>query len=413
MISDAERNRVVAAAEKHHDETVSFLQEMIRTPSVNPPGEYEAIHELVRERYESYGWECETVWTPEDVLEELGLDPAYPRPNLLSYVSRGDGPTIALNAHFDTVPIDDAEAWSYDPFGGEIDGDRVYGRGAMDSKGRIAAYTLAARALEASELLPEEATVVLAITCDEETGGEAGPGYVVDSGALEPDYAIVEGVCETIWHSTSGVLNYRVDVEGKASHAGVSPEKGANAIIAASYVLQELERYADELTREESSVANVGSPTCVPSIIGGGVKTNVVPARCSIEIDQRVPPDMDEDEQIAALTEAVTDVTLPAGTSATVTVTERIGSYYTEPQSDHVQSVKKNAEAIFGREMPVTGIRGGSDARFFAQADAKTLNFGPGDMESNPHGADENISLSQVRDAGATVAASIVDASRS
>ena len=413
MVSAAKRKQIVSASKEHYDETVSFLQEMIRTPSVNPPGEYESIHDLVKERHESYGWDCETVRTPDSVLENLGLDPAYPRYNLLSYVTHGDGPTIALNAHFDTVPVDESEEWDHEPFGAEIDDDgRVYGRGANDSKGRIAAYTLAARALESAEVVPENATLVLAITCDEETGGKAGPGYLVESGALEPDYAIVEGNCDSLWRGVSGVRQFEVTVRGKASHAGVNPEAGANAILGTGHLLRAIETYAEELSGEESEVPGIGSPTCVPATIEGGVKTNVVPAECSFTVDHRVPPDYDGDEVEARFEAVVDDVSMPAGTSAETAVALRADPYISGAEEMHVRAVHENAEAIFGRDLDLVGIRGFSDGRFFAQAGAKTLNFGPGDGDCNPHGADENISLDQVRDAGATVAASIVDIAR-
>ena len=412
MVTESERESIVAAAEELHDDAVTFLKELIRTPSVNPPGEYETVYRVVEERFDELGWETDVIWTPDEVLEELGLDPEYPRPNVLGYMTKGDGPTIALNAHLDTVPVDESEEWDHDPFGAEVDNGRMYGRGANDSKGRIAAYTLAARTLERADLVPDDATVVLAITCDEETGGEAGPGYLVENGHLDADYAIVEGNCEDIWLGASGVRQFEVTVRGKASHAGVAPEDGANAILGASHVLQAIEAYAAELEREESEVHGVGSPTCVPATIGGGVKTNVVPAECRFSVDHRVPPDYDGDEVERRFKAAIDGASLPEGVSVDVAVSLRAEPYISDPADEHVRAVKENAEVIFGREFDLVGIRGFSDGRFFAAGGAKTLNFGPGDMASNPHAADENISLKQVRDAGATVATSIVDIAR-
>ena len=413
MTANSEREQIVAAASELEADTVSFLAEMIRTQSVNPPGEYRAIHERVEAEFEAHGWETEVVWTPDHVLESLGLDPAYPRPNVLGYLTRGAGPTIALNAHLDTVPVNEPEHWTHDPFGAEIDGDRMYGRGANDSKGRIASYTLACRILEDVGLVPDDATVVLAITCDEETGGQAGPGYLVESGTLAPDYAIVEGNCDEIWLGVSGVRQFEVTVTGTASHAGIAPEKGANAILGASRILRAIEQYGGELENEESDVPGVGTPTCVPALIDGGVKTNVVPAECSFSVDHRVLPDRDGDEVERRFESLVADVDLPEGVSASVAVTLRGDPYLSDPDDVHVRSIAENATVVFGRRLDLVGVRGFSDGRFFAAAGAKTINFGPGDSESNPHGADESISLGQVRDAGAVIAASLVDIARS
>lgn len=122
MVSDAENAALVEAAMDLESASIEFLREMVQTPSVNPPGEYEQIHALVNERFSDWGWDTETVSTPDTVLRDLGLDPTYPRPNLLGYVTRGRGPTIVLNAHFDTVPVNDVSEWSHPPFAAEIDG---------------------------------------------------------------------------------------------------------------------------------------------------------------------------------------------------------------------------------------------------------------------------------------------------
>jgi len=98
---------IETAADEELDGAVEFLREMIRTPSPNPPGDYERIHDLVTSKFESFGWEVETLPAPGGLLDELGLD--GPRPNVLAYVTRGTGPTVVLNAHLDTVPVDESE----------------------------------------------------------------------------------------------------------------------------------------------------------------------------------------------------------------------------------------------------------------------------------------------------------------
>ncbi len=408
MASDAELAALTRAVEDLEDDAVSFLRELVRTPSVNPPGDYAAILDLLRTQYEEYGWEVDVEWAPEDLLDELDLP--HPRPNVLAYMTRGAGPTIALNAHIDTVPVEESK-WTYDPFGAEIADGRLYGRGARDSKGRIAAYTLAARALEATDLLPEDATVVLALTADEETGGEAGAGHVVESGALRADYAIVEGSTYAVEYASSGVLTVRVDVDGASAHAGLEPETGANAVVAAARLITALDAHGAELAERESEVPGVGGATCTPATVEGGVKTNVVPPACSFTVDRRVPPDHDLEAAERELREVVAGVDLPAGTTASIEVLSRTRPFRSDPDDPHVRAVARNAEAVLG-DVPVRGTRGGSDAGHFHAGGAKAVKFGPGGRDSNVHGPDENLALDQLRDAAVVVAASVRDIGR-
>jgi acetylornithine deacetylase/succinyl-diaminopimelate desuccinylase-like protein len=147
-------------------------------------------------------------------------------------------------------------------------------------------------------------------------------------------------------------------------------------------------------------------------VIQGGVKTNVVPPSCRVSVDMRVPPDMDADAAERRFREVVDGVTLPAGTEASIEITQRNDPYEFAEDDVHVQAVKANAEAIRGAEVPVVGTRGSTDARYFAPHGAKCVNYGPGDDQSNAHGADEHVRIDQVSDVGAIVAASIVDIAR-
>lgn len=406
MPTDAERARITEAAAAQEGEAVEFLSRLVRAPSENPPGEYGDVVSILEETYESYGWGVDVASAPDDLLDELSLP--HPRPNVLATVCEGEGPTIVLNAHHDTVPVQEGE-WRHDPFGATVEDGRLYGRGAADSKGRIASYTLAARALERSGLLPD-ATLVLAMTADEETGGEAGAGYVAGE-RCQPDYAVVEGNVETVWNAACGVLHFEVSVEGTAAHAG-SPDDGENAILGATRVLSALAEYGAELRERGSDVTGVDGPTCTPGTIDGGTKTNIVPSGCSFTVDRRVPPDEDVDAAEADFRERVAHVAADLPVAVSVETVLRAEPYYFDPDDDHVRAVARNAEAMLDRDVPVEGTQGFTDARFFAAEGTKCVHFGPGDADSNAHGADESVDLGQIRDAGAVVAASVVDVAR-
>lgn len=411
MVSPDELEAIETEASTLADDSVDFLSSMISTNSINPPGDYDDIHSVVSSNFEAQNWDVETVRTPESLLDELGVDPDFPRPNILAYVSSGTGPTLVMNAHLDTVPVDAAD-WTHEPFGAEIDDGRIWGRGARDSKGRIAAYSTAARILENTGLVPEAANIVLAITVDEEIGGESGPGYLIRSGKLQPDYAIVEGSYQAVEYAAAGVIHFSVTIKGKASHAGVDPEGGVNALIGAARVINELDRYAGTLTDRVSDVPRIGSPTCTPATIDGGQKTNVVPASCTFTVDRRVIPEENVDDAAREFRERVNAVDLPPGATVEVEELLRAQPFVSDPDGSLVQSVVRNARAVTGQEVPLGGTRGFTDARFFAEGGAETVKYGPGDDESNVHGADENIKLDQLTNSSAIIAAAIVDVYR-
>jgi acetylornithine deacetylase/succinyl-diaminopimelate desuccinylase family protein len=410
MVSHDERELLAESTEALKDETLGFLQELIRTDSVNPPGDYSNIHELITSRYDDLGWKHETVWASEEVLEEHELE--YPRPNVMTYPAEGDDLTIALVAHIDVVPVD-PDAWDHDPFAAEIEDGYVYGRGAKDCKGRLATYTLAARTLEESGLMPENASVVVAGTADEEIGSAAGAKYVTESGALTPDYAVIEGNIDRIWNAGAGILRFSVNVRGEASHAGMAPEEGANAILSGARILTALEEYSENVSNRTSEIPGIPGPTCVPATIEGGVKSNVVPSKCSFSVDLRIPPDYDMDDVEQEFRDIIHDVDLLPGTNVELDCFRLSEPYYFDPDAPHITAIKNNAEAILNTDVPVEGIRGSTDARYFSKVGAECVNYGPGDDDSNIHAANENISIQQILDAGQILAASIVDIARS
>ncbi len=407
MVSQRKLQTLEREATNLSDEIVAFLQRMVQTNSVNPPGDYSDILDVLSTKYEQLGWDIDVMWAPDELINELDL--IHSRPNLIGYVQRGSGPTILLNAHLDTVPAD-SEDWTVDPFGGVVEDGCVWGRGAEDSKGRIASYTMACYLLHSTGLMPENATIILAMTADEEIGGEAGAGYVSRHLDEELDYVVVEGgAWNEIWHAGSGIVRYRITTSGKAAHAGTRPETGANALYAAARVLSALEEYAESLKVEKSTITGIGHPTCVPAIIEGGSKTNVVPATCSITIDTRVPPDFDMGDSERRMEELINGIELPKGTDVEVDVLSRNEPYHFSPDADLITIFRQNAEKLLDSEVEVLGTRGSTDARYWSKTGASCVNYGPGDENSNAHAADEHIEIEQVIDVGTIVAASVIE----
>jgi succinyl-diaminopimelate desuccinylase len=406
-MTEAEAARVRAEARAGMDEAVAFLRRMVQTPSVNPPGEYEAISEVVDAEFRRLGLDSQLLRVPDERVSAAGL--TTPRWNVLGWLRGGAGPTVVLNAHLDTVPV--SGQWSAEPFAAELRDGRIIGRGAADSKGRIACYTYALAALARAGIALRGQAVVAA-TADEETGGHLGPGYLLESGLLPADFAIVEGATYSIWIANNGCLHLEVTLRGRPAHAS-RPERGADAIAAMGRVLAAIDRYRGGLTSIVSRIPGLRHPTIVVGTIAGGVKTNVVPDRCTITIDRRVLPDEDfaavEAELVDTIAEAVRD--LPGITLETRAVLRAEPYGPTPADSPLVLALQRRGREVLGEEPPAVGSSGFGDARFFWMRGIPTANYGPGprDGSSNAHAGDENVRVEDLALAIEVLALTVAD----
>ena len=238
VVSDAERVR--AAVDALRDECAAFLQELVRIPTVNPPGErYADCARLIGDRLTSQGYAVQYVRprTPHD---------GPPRVNVFGRLEgRAARPTLHFNGHFDVVPAGDPAAWARAPFGGEIADGRLWGRGTGDQKAGIAASIYAIEAIRRAGLTLR-GSVEQSGTVDEESGGFAGVAELCDQGlisAARTDHVIitepldVDRVC--IGHR--GVYWAEVTARGVTAH-GSMPDLGRNAADAMAGLVTRIER---------------------------------------------------------------------------------------------------------------------------------------------------------------------------
>lgn len=405
----SKKKEVVEIVDEMHNEVIEFLQKMVQTPSINPPGEYEAISRVVADRFKQLALEAETILVPEEKVKELGL--ATPRINVLGWLRGTPGhPVLVLNPHLDTVPI--GENWTVDPFKGEIRGGKLYGRGASDCKGRIAAYAYALAAIKRAGI-SLKGTAVVAATVDEETGGLLGPKYLLDHRFLQPDFAIVEGSAYTIWNAMNGCLHLEVKVLGKSIHAA-APERGVDAIEKMNKVLVALYRYRDSLRLKKSTVPGLNTPTLVVGTISGGTKTNILADKCVITIDRRILPEEKghevESELFSLLRGLEKEDPQLKLQLRTIMLADSFGPL---PESHHlIQTLVKNGTQVLGEKPKVEGVAGFGDSRFYWAKGIPVCNFGPSPKviwESNAHGADENIVLDDLFKSIKVLALTLID----
>jgi acetylornithine deacetylase/succinyl-diaminopimelate desuccinylase-like protein len=301
------------------DETVELLRELIRLDTVNPPGNETRAAELLRAYLEDNGVRCELFAKVPD------------RANLVARIPGGTGARLLLLSHTDTVLADAAE-WQVDPWSGELRDDHVWGRGALDMKGQVAASAVAVASL-AREGFEPSGDLIFAATADEEVGDDLGLQWLVRAhpDAVRCEYAINEGAGDRL--ELGGRVLYlcsaaekmsapfRLTVHGRSGHASM-PGIADNALVKAASLIERLAAYRPErtlgpetralleaLTGEKPKgveealdraraihplagelVEPLLSLTLSPTMIAASRKRNVIPARCEVIVDCRLLP---------------------------------------------------------------------------------------------------------------------------
>jgi succinyl-diaminopimelate desuccinylase len=303
---------------------------------------------------------------------EVESDEIRGLPVLKAEVGPKGSPTVVLHGHIDVVP---GQAGQFAP---KVDGDRLYGRGAYDMKGALAAMLLSAAAMREQDAV----RVRLGIVGDEESEEEAerGSDHLVDAG-FTGDFAITgEPTDLHIGVEAKGVLALRVSVGGVAAH-GATPWLGDNAVLRAIEVFRSIEslpfaRHSSELFDRPS--INLGR-------ILGGDALNKVPDRCAIDVDIRYLPDQDpatvleqvrglpgiEVEQLFTRPPAVVDRNLP-----------------------YVRALRAAATGHHDGEPMSVGRDGASDAVSFLRVGVPAVEFGP--IGAGHHGPAEWVSVSSL-----------------
>ena len=261
-----DESRLMKWIDDHKDEATQLLQDLIRIPS--PTGEEGPGQEFVTKYLSDMGLEIETLVGDMDALKDhpefIPVDPEInvgnyeERPNIIgTYKGAGGGKSLLLFAHIDTVPPGDG--WDYDPYGAEIDGGRMYGRGTADMKSGMAAAFFSLKACLEAGLRPK-GDVVCMSNIEEEIGGSGGILACIEGG-YRADACIYphpgEGKPPLVMIASSGVLSFRVKVQGQTVH-GFQSHVGVNAIEKAFRIaesLWELDRSIGVTSREELTEA--------------------------------------------------------------------------------------------------------------------------------------------------------------
>ena len=391
----------------HFDEQVRFLQELIRVPTDTPPGNNAPHAERAAELLQGFGFAVEKHTVPDAEVHAAGLETIT---NLIVRRKYGAGTTVLLNAHGDVVPP--GEGWTKNPYGGEIEDGKIYGRASAVSKCDFSTYAFAVRALEAVAK-PTQGSVELLFTYDEEFGGEVGPAWLLEHKIIHPDLMIAAGFSYQVVTAHNGCLQMEVTVHGKMAHAAI-PASGVDALQAANRILTAL--YAQNTLYQSitSNVVGITHPYLNIGTIEGGTNTNVVPGRVSFKLDRRMIPEENPSEVEATLRKLIED-TASSLPGITVEIKRILLARALQPLPGNqplVDAIQKHGEQVFGEPIPALGTPLYTDVRLFCEAGIPGVIYGAGPrtvLESHAKRADERLELEDLRRATKVIARTLCD----
>ena len=317
------------------------------------------------------------------------------RPNAIGRVVGGDGPTLMLNGHLDTVGVGGHE----EPFNPRVEGRRMFGRGSMDTKGGVAAL-MAATATAAAE--GTAGTVLFTGVADEEY---ASIGTETVARSFTADAAIVtepSGLAVSVAHK--GFDWFEIQTTGVAAH-GSMPTVGIDAIVKMSSVLVAIEALGKQLLSAPGHPL-LGPGSIHASIISGGQETSSYPRDCVVTVERRTIPGESSEATLAEL-QRIVDVVAAADADfhAVVRHTMTRNPYEISPEHEFVRLLCRSAEAVLGNAPEITGHSGWMDTAILAAAGIPCAVLGP--VGEGLHGDVEWVDVDSVHQVSSIVSNAI------
>ena len=419
------------------DEIVQLHQELVRIPSVNtgamPTGDETPVCEYVRD------------WLAEDGIESEILGRTPERGNIIARIE-GDDPAARLMfmSHTDVVPVEEADKWTFPPFSATVHDGRIYGRGASDCKGLLAAQMVAMRLLKRNGVRLRH-SLVLCSGADEEHGGRYGFGWLAENHPekITAPFAVNEGggtpieaaggLTYLLGVGEKGRLQVEFEVKGVSAHASV-PWQGTNALYRLSQLLNRIENYeperdtttslfahlsnfaiehapsadnVDEIIAEVSEdnprfasmLTALSRMTITPTMINGGIKSNSVPEQIRLTCDVRTLPHQDDDYlrgELDRIASGIPGVSYEIDYMAVPNASE-----FDTELTEHIRAATALALERDDIQWVPAISTGFTDSRFTRPLNVITYGFSgshPDDdpMLSNAHGTDESVGIASL-----------------
>ncbi len=418
-------SRLREAIDAKRDDLIALTQDLLRIPTINPPGDcYLEICEYLANRLKTHGFEIEMIRANGAV----GDSDRYPRWNV---IARREGKRVGDCVHFNshTDVVETGRGWTFDPFGGELRDGKIYGRGACDMKGGLAASIIAAEAF--IETCPDYAGAIeISGTADEESGGLGGVAHLAELGYFDP--ARVQHVIipeplnkDRICLGHRGVWWAQIETFGEIAH-GSMPFLGDCAVRHMGAVVSEMEETlfpALAAKRTEMPVVPEGakqSTLNINSLHGGqdelpvdftGFPSPTVPDSCRMVIDRRFLLEENIDDvqrEIGDVLEAVQ--AKRENFSYELKEMHRVIPTMTDRNAPVVQTVSRAVEAVLGTQPDYVVSPGTYDQKHIARIGRlhNCIAYGPGILDL-AHKPDEYIGVDDMIDSAKVMALSLAD----
>ncbi len=359
-------------------ELIELTTQLVQIPTENPPGNEKKIALFLKPILLRMGFKVKIHLSPKG------------RYNIVAEKRWGQGgQTLIFNGHLDVVPPGVLSQWKYPPFSGKLERGKIYGRGASDMKGGISSFLQALSMISRSKNHLDKGGVILHLVSDEESHGHQGMGFLIQKIGIRGNAVIVgepTGLDPVI--AQKGALWLRIFTLGKSAH-GSRPDLGVNAIEKMMKAIEQIRAIPLEKKHDL-----LGKPTLSIGTIQGGVKVNVVPERCVIEVDRRMLP-VEKKEEVLREIKKVLD-SLQSHDPNFQYRMEEIDFAEPSEVSPEEEIVKIGVDAIQevrGRRSKIRGFSGFTDARFYInQCQIPTLIFGPGGIGES-HTTNESVEV--------------------
>ncbi|MBI5308229.1 MAG: ArgE/DapE family deacylase [Planctomycetes bacterium] len=358
---------------------VDDTRALINARTENPPG-----NEITAARV------VEAFFTSLDIPYTL-FEKTKDRTNIVGRIGSGS-PSLLVACHLDVVPAGDE--WKRNPFDAWVENGRIFGRGASDNKGQMAAMMAVARFLKENESRLK-GQLILVGAADEERGSNLGLEYLVKECGIRADYAIIPDVAHNmkmIDVTEKGALFLEIISHGKQAH-GSRPEMGINAVW---HLITLLERIKQIKFRHTSHPLHT-QPTLNLGSIHGGTAPNIVPALCKAQLDIRYLPDDSGDEILANLTSIAKEVESQSKAHFEIKIVSHQLPTAVPINNPLVEIISKHTESVLGARPKPKGMSGATVTKQLIQSGITAVGFGPGD-EAEAHATNESISIRELVD---------------
>ena len=413
------RDKILAAVDAGFDEQIAYTQKLVSFASQR--GQEFAIQDFIQRDYAARGLKIDRFDMDEAALtaHEGGapFSPQHSRAPIvvgIHHPKQETGRSLILQHHLDVVPIGPRDMWQHDPYGGQIDGDWMYSRGAGDMKAGAAANVFALQALKAIGLQPAATVYVQSVVEEESTGNGALQtylrGYTADA-ALIP-----EPMDEELTRANVGVLWFTVEVRGFPTHVR-EMGAGTNAIDAAHRVIASLRDIENRWNAEAAAhpeTAGVDHPINMNiGMIEGGDWGSSVPAWCRFQVRISIYAGQNAQAKYAEICDHIAgfargDRFLNQNPPQLTQNGFNAEGYVLAPGSDAEALLGQAHETAFGMPLKTSFSGAYLDARVYALYNRiPVLNYGPKSRAA--HGFDEAVSLSSVRKVTKAMALFIAD----